>query len=137
MNKTIFSPKLPLETDINENFVYNTDILTAVKQNIRMLILTNPGEKISDPEFGVGISRYLFNPQNGIVPNNFSLDEPSELQDIPGDITYKITNQAKKYIPDISIEEIVVTDEENKINILIKYNYKEYVSDSVILSVGQ
>ena len=29
-----------------------------IKQNLKMLILTNPGERVMDPEFGVGIKQF-------------------------------------------------------------------------------
>lgn len=34
--------------------------IQALKFNLRNILLTIPGEKISDPDFGVGIQRYLF-----------------------------------------------------------------------------
>ena len=32
----------------------------AIKQNLKMLLLTRPGEYPMDPDFGVGMSNYLF-----------------------------------------------------------------------------
>lgn len=36
----------------------------SVRQNLKMLILTAPGERIQVPPFGVGIKRFLFEPLN-------------------------------------------------------------------------
>lgn len=137
MTKIIFSPKLPLETDLNDNFIYNTETLQYLKQNLKMLIMTNPGEKISDPEFGIGVLKYIFELQNGILPEMYNKNEKNQLQDVSGELFSKIQTQSKKYIPGILIEDVIITGEEKEINILIKYNYKEYISDSLLLSVGQ
>ena len=34
--------------------------LEAVKFNLKNILLTNPGENLSDPEFGVGLRAFLF-----------------------------------------------------------------------------
>ena len=48
-------------TDSNGNVLSKRYIgLQALKFNLRNIILTIPGEKLSDPNFGVGIQRYLF-----------------------------------------------------------------------------
>ena len=54
------SVKLPLVRDIADGFLMIKDFPTLVKQNFKMLILTNPGERIMIPDFGVGIRQYLF-----------------------------------------------------------------------------
>jgi phage baseplate assembly protein W len=38
----------------------NTDIGEVVRQNLKNLVLTNPGERVMIPEFGVGLHRLLF-----------------------------------------------------------------------------
>ena len=52
----------PLE--INDGHGYKTirrDLpLEAVKFNLKNILLTNPGENLSDPEFGVGLRGFLF-----------------------------------------------------------------------------
>ena len=39
---------------LTKNFVENT------KQNLKMIILTAPGERVMNPLFGVGLKKYLF-----------------------------------------------------------------------------
>ena len=55
------SPKLPLATGF-KNGVYelNTDVLQAMEQNLKNLVLTSPGERVMDPLFGVGLKNFLF-----------------------------------------------------------------------------
>lgn len=55
------SVKLPLTvSDVFGPYNLNTTYEDMVTQNLKMLILTIPGERIMDPRFGVGLRRYLF-----------------------------------------------------------------------------
>lgn len=74
-----------------------------------MLVLTNPGERIMNPDFGVGISRYLFQ-QEG----NFA----------SGAIQNRISSQVNKYLPYIEITNIKIferTDLSNTFQVTIEY----------------
>jgi len=55
------SVSLPLQTD-SGLYRNNLTIGEAVRQNLKTLILTSPGEKVFDLNFGVGLRRYLFQP---------------------------------------------------------------------------
>ena len=91
--------KLPLT--MNDTFgAYNliTDFKTLAKQNLKMLILTDPGERMMNMDFGVGLRKRLFEPN---VPNLYSAIE----QDI--------RSQTKKYLPFIRIERIEFIVPEN------------------------
>ena len=50
-----YSPRLPLQIDSTNGFSNNQTILQVVQQNLKMLLLTSPGERVMDPNFGVGI----------------------------------------------------------------------------------
>ena len=55
------SPKLPLTvSDVFGPYNLNTTFDELAKQNLKMLVLTNPGERIMNPRFGVGIKKFLF-----------------------------------------------------------------------------
>ena len=55
------SVKLPLVTsNVFGPYDLNTTYDQLAKQNLKMLVLTNPGERIMNPSFGVGISKFLF-----------------------------------------------------------------------------
>jgi len=69
-------------------------VVEAISQNLKNLILTNPGERIMDPDFGVGIRRYLFELAN---------------TGFQGDITRKIIKQARKYLSSVEILDIRYT----------------------------
>ena len=64
------TPKLPLNLSETELYESTEDIVQVTRFHIKNIVLTNPGEKISDPEFGVGIRRYLFeNITQGLLNN--------------------------------------------------------------------
>tara|TARA_Y100000034_G_C6875905_1_gene400562 strand:- start:712 stop:1095 length:384 start_codon:yes stop_codon:yes gene_type:complete len=56
-----YSPKLPLALDpVDGPFRLTKSLKEVVQQNLKMLILTSPGERVMVPSFGVGLYNYLF-----------------------------------------------------------------------------
>ena len=101
---------LPLALDSRTGFKMITRIKDLIKQNLKMLILTNPGERVMDPGFGVGLKRYLF--------ENFG-------QDTMAQIDNKIREQARIYMPAIQIQKIAFgrTDPDNNyLGVQIRYS---------------
>ena len=92
MEKTV-TVKWPFEQDENGGFdsFSERDFVEAVKFSIKNILLTNPGEKISDPQFGIGLRRYLF---------SLSTEDFSSLQ---GEITFQI----RKYLPYLQSKELL------------------------------
>ena len=86
-----FSPKLPLTLDPDDGYALNTSLKEVARQNFKNLVLTSPGERIMDPEFGVGIRSYLFE-NNG--PATY------------GQIEARIREQTQKYLPYIQIDQV-------------------------------
>ena len=63
MSKKGFSVKLPFSTDkIDGPYVLNKTLESTIKQNLKMLVLTEPGERVMNGNFGVGLKRLLFEP---------------------------------------------------------------------------
>ena len=69
----------------------DTDATGAIKQNMKMSLLTNKGEYVWDPNFGVGLSGYLF--ENESVLNT-------------GILEGEIRNQSRQYMPYVIIDGI-------------------------------
>lgn len=91
-------------------FQMNKTIQEAVKQNFKSLILTIKGERIMDPDFGVGLSSFLF--------ENFTVGS------IQG-IKLETATQTKKYMPFINIEDLTVAESNTNLNqfyIYIRYS---------------
>lgn len=96
-----------------------------IKQNLKMLLLTNPGERVMDPNFGVGISRYLF--------------EMVEDQTVYADIDSKIREQISLYMPYLKIQRVDFLSQNgnnNKINLKIVYSVpKISLNDQLVTEV--
>ena len=70
--------EIPLKIGPQGNFVPITEdnVGEAIKFNLKMILLTIPGEKLSDPFFGVGLIRYLFlNNNEDLKPLKFVIRE--------------------------------------------------------------
>jgi phage baseplate assembly protein W len=85
------SPSVPLRTDPRDGIKLNKEYIDLVNQNLKMLLLTSPGERIMDPHFGVGMRRFIF-----------EQDHPT----IYADISAKIYEQVAKYLPYIELEHL-------------------------------
>ena len=85
------SPKLPLYIDPVDGIALNKTLKQMTRQNLKMIILTSPGERIMHPKFGVGLRRYLF-------MNN--------TQSTLSDINRKIEEQIRTYLPSVRIRSI-------------------------------
>jgi phage baseplate assembly protein W len=90
------SIKLPLSLDPDDGYKLNKTLKEVARQNLKMLVLTAPGERIMIPEFGVGIRNYLF--------ENMS-------SDVFFDLKSEIISQAETYFPYITINSVTFRQE--------------------------
>jgi|TARA_B110000046_G_C12767938_1_gene303666 uncharacterized protein len=76
--------------------VFNSSYTTKeqVKSNLINLLLTSPGERLMNPEFGIGIRQYLF---EQVIDKEF--------------LKNKITDGAQTYIPEIEIDDVFIKRE--------------------------
>jgi len=68
-----------------------SSLAAAAQQNLKMLLLTLPGERVMIPNYGVGLKRYLF--------QNFH-------SGVESDISAKIHQQVRIYMPYIRVGNI-------------------------------
>ena len=93
------SPKLPLRIDkVFGPYGLITDYVSLARQNFKMLLLTNPGGRMMNPDFGVGLKRYLF-----------ELNDPATYETIND----RIVEQTKRYMKYIQINKIDFSVPEN------------------------
>ena len=93
------SVKLPLRiTERDGAYMMNTTLAETVKQNFKMLLLTNPGERVMDPEFGVGLSRFIFELAG------------SGLADMISD---NIQEQVTRYMPFIEVDDTIISSKDS------------------------
>ena len=88
---------------MNNGYTMIDDFDTLIKQNLKMLILTAPGERIMEPEFGVGIRNYLF--------ENFN-------NSIYKQIDTNIRKQVEMFMPAIAINEVSFEGSDQDSNLL-------------------
>lgn len=85
---------LPLRIDsIDGAYALNKTYKDLISQNLKMILLTSPGEKIFRPLFGVGLRGYLFNQVN-----------PTDTVDI----RTQIINQINLYMPYLNLRSVIV-----------------------------
>lgn len=105
-----FGVKVPIQRDSVNGFLSLDSFSETIKQNFKMLILTNPGERVMIPDYGVGIKTYLF--------ENFNMNAESQLKN-------KIIEQVSIYMPLLTINDLVVgqsNEQPNSLSVLIYYS---------------
>lgn len=91
-----YSVKLPITKDkLDGLYSMNKTAEESIKQNFKMLLLTNPGERIMDINYGVGLRQILFQQNTDDVKNL---------------IVTRINEQVRKYLNVISVGQIVFSD---------------------------
>lgn len=108
-----YSVKLPIKTDpIDGLYNMNKTALDSIKQNLKMLILTNPGERIMLPDYGVGLKNFLFESAGAFTSAK---------------IENKIVEQIAKYLNIVVIQEIIIAksqelyENENSLSVRLVY----------------
>ena len=105
-----YAPALPITRDSSDGFTVIRDFSSLVKQNLKMLLLTIPGERVMEPEYGVGLKTFLFEAFNG---NTYS-----QMDDA-------IRAQVTMYMPYITIGDIMFSaadQDSNILNVAVKYS---------------
>tara|TARA_B100000035_G_C21036624_1_gene571346 strand:- start:76 stop:474 length:399 start_codon:yes stop_codon:yes gene_type:complete len=122
----IYAPKFPLK--FHEKLVFENikDTKELVRFHMTNLLLTNPGEKISDSNYGIGIRQMLFENMTRGTLNLWS---------------DKITRQINTYIQYIQLNDVNIIPmfEENKINIKIMYSFLKETEQQILemsLNIG-
>ena len=85
------SPVAPLRLDAVDGIALNKSYFQLVRQNLKMLLLTSPGERIMEADFGVGMRRVLF-----------ETDHPSTY----AAVSARIYKQCGVYFPYLEIKEL-------------------------------
>ena len=119
--------KFPLQLDDETaNFIaFGTEELEqVVQQNIKMVLMTNPGERIFDDNFGIGLRKYLFlgkhQIENGIPGSN----------GIPP-LRNAIISQLSSYLPYISIRNLQLNFHMNSLSVKFEF----FINDSAVASI--
>ena len=104
------------------NAVFNSSYTTSdqVKSNLINVLLTEPGERIYEPNFGVGLKKLLFE-------NQIKEDE----------LESRIKDQCSIYVPEIEITNLIIQliPDSNTLYIRITYGFLiDNTNDSIQLN---
>ena len=128
---------MPSNTYININYPFrnsnegffldltSTD-KSAIKADLLHLILTAKGQRLYNPDFGTNLLRFIFEPNDSLT---FS------------DIKTEITTVIKRYLPNLQVNDISVTESEDDLHsavIRLDYTVTEDVfsfTDFVIINI--
>tara|TARA_R110000824_G_scaffold4217_2_gene20054 strand:- start:26930 stop:27328 length:399 start_codon:yes stop_codon:yes gene_type:complete len=106
-----YAPTFPLQRGDVNGYKMITRVRDLVKFHLKNLILTSPGEKISDVKYGIGMRRYLFEPLT-----------QSTINKIRDNISIQIATYLK-YLNVMGVG-IVPNEDYNQITISIKYTIR-------------
>jgi len=115
---------LPLSISGEGDFSQIKEYPDLVKQNLKNLALTIPGERPMDINFGAGIQRFLFEPNVA-----YTL----------GELETEIGEKVSEYMPFLDLEEIrVIPDQQNENLIRVQIFYVIVpleVEDNLLLTI--
>jgi len=107
-SKNFLTPKLPLSESGELEYEHIGDYDTLIRQNFKNLMLTIPGERVMDTNFGVGIQRFLF----GNSPAAAAASIKSEVE-----------SKTAKYLPFIRLDNVLVEPGEDEGSLTVRIFY--------------
>jgi len=98
----------------NGNAVFNSSYTTQdqAKSNLINVLLTEPGERVMEPNFGVGLKKLLFE-------NQIKEDE----------LEGRIKDQCAFYVPEIDITNLIIQIIPDSHTLYIRLTYKFIIND--------
>ena len=118
---TSYNITFPLNDDVatNSYFLMSKVTKDAFSSDLLLLLLTEKGERYYEPEYGCGLLKYIFEPNDGLNAN---------------DIEQEIKTTVSLYIPALTINQVTFnwnTDDngqsisENQVSVNIKFTFSE------------
>ena len=95
---------LPFDGEAVFNSTYSTK--DQIKSNLLNVMLTEPGERVFKPNFGVGLRNYLF--------ENYVDNE---------DLEIKIRTQAELHIPQVELNNVAIIKDPNNHRLIVSIFY--------------
>tara|TARA_B100000579_G_scaffold425281_1_gene430792 strand:+ start:840 stop:1220 length:381 start_codon:yes stop_codon:yes gene_type:complete len=109
MAKRTINIAFPFEQSaVGDFLLMNATTEKAIKSDLVHLLLTRKGDRLYNPEFGSGLYDYIFE----------QIDETT-LADVKRDLEVRI----KRYIPNLTVDEIIVTPDPDKNQMKINFEY--------------
>tara|TARA_R110002012_G_C11524818_1_gene599860 strand:- start:378 stop:761 length:384 start_codon:yes stop_codon:yes gene_type:complete len=111
-----------LDRSTEDGFALVKSLKQNIKQNLKMLLLTSPGERVMSPRFGVGMRRYLFEMQS---------------DEVFAAIDSKIREQVSIYLPYIKIQRVQFDKsniDKNQIKLKLVYSVPRISLNDVLIT---
>ena len=108
ISKNFLTPRLPLAESGELEYEHIGEYRDLIRQNFKNLILTIPGERMMDPDFGVGIQRYLFETSVGIASS---------------EIKTQVSLKLSKYMPFVNLNNVLVEEGEEEATLRVRIFY--------------
>ena len=108
--RTYVGLSFPLRADTNNSFAMTKNSIEQSKHNVRNLLLTYPGERVHNPEFGCRLREVCFEPQDDNLP--------SKIQNV-------IREAINKFLPYINLLDIAIMSDDgqtDKVYVTIKFS---------------
>ena len=109
-SRTYVGLSFPLRADNNNSFAMTKNSIQQSKHNLRNLLLTYPGERVHNPEFGCKLREACFEQQD---------------ENLPEKIQTTIADAVTKFLPYINILDIATQsdiDQSEKVYVTIKFS---------------
>jgi len=117
----IFAPKFPLNFDSSCGYENIEGPKKLILFHLKNLLFTFPGEKISDPEYGVGISRLLFEQSTPGFLNNVADDISDAISKYLGYLNLRFVTveplddagmqiKIAYFVPNLKLDEVATID---------------------------
>ena len=124
---TIYGPAWPLKKGETDLYQMNKTREQQISFELRNLLLTAPGENISDYNYGVGLRRFVFDQNNrGSRSRIYS----------------EISSKISRYLPSIVVNNISISSDNleidsNRLKIVIEYKISQNPQNSIFeLNLG-
>jgi len=114
------SPKLPLQLNPEDGIALNKTLKETIKQNLKMLVLTAPGERLMIPDYGVGLRNFLF--------------EQSSAKTIAA-MNSRIKNQIATYMPSLNLLDVdfsAPSENSHVLNVTLTYSVPSIIDTDVL-----
>ncbi len=108
IDKNFLTPRIPLSESGELEYDHIGDYGDLIRQNFKNLMLTIPGERMMDSDFGVGIQRFLFE---------------SSLSVSSSEITSAVSRKLNKYMPFVNLQNVLVEPGEEGDSLVVRIFY--------------
>lgn len=108
INKNFLTPQLPLAESGELEYEHIGEYRDLIQQNFKNLILTIPGERTMDTDFGVGIQRYLFE---------------TSVAGASSEIKSQVAIKLAKYMPFVKLNNVLVEEGEEEASLRVRIFY--------------